>query len=185
MATVAVDLTDVASEAKMDEARETARVDHVVWAAGAFDWARADVADADAWANLVHINLVAAMRTTRLVLPDLVAAGGGSLVYIASLAGLDVFANNAAYVASKHGLVAFARAVFLDVRDHGVKVCAVCPGLVDAGATTGFPSEQRGLFLRPSDIADAVLYVVTSSATACPTEIRLEPQLDPHRQSGP
>lgn len=153
---------------------------HVVWAAGVFDWASAEVADAGVWAQLVEVNLVAAMRMTRAVLPGLVATGAGSLIYVASLAGLDVFANNAAYVASKHGLVAFAQAVFLDVREHGVKVCAVCPGLVDAGASRVFPAAQRERFLRADDVADAVLYAVTTSPTACPTQIRLEPQHDPH-----
>lgn len=151
-----------------------------MWAAGLFDWAPADEADPAVWSDLVHVNLLAAMRATRLIIPDLIASSSASLVFIASLAGLDVFAGNAAYVASKHGLVAFARAVFLDVRDRGVKVSAVCPGLVDAGASSVFPAEQRASFLRPDDVADAVLYVINASPSACPTEIRLEPQRDPH-----
>jgi NADP-dependent 3-hydroxy acid dehydrogenase YdfG len=69
--------------------------------------------------------------------------------------------------------------VFLDVRDRGVKVCAVCPGLVDAGASRVFPAGTRKRFLRPDDVADAVLYAVTTSSSACPTEIRLEPQSNP------
>jgi NAD(P)-dependent dehydrogenase (short-subunit alcohol dehydrogenase family) len=45
-------------------------------------------------------------------------------------------------VASEHGLVAFCRAVFLDVRDRGVEVCAIAPGLVDAGASQVFPPRR-------------------------------------------
>ena len=177
---VGIDLTAPDAMTVLQQAWIDVPAHHVVWAAGAFDWASADVADADTWDRLIDVNLAAAMRTTRLVLPGLIAAGGGSLVFVASLAGLDIFANNAAYVASKHGLVAFSRAVFLDVRDRGVKVCAICPGLVDAGASRAFPAAQRVRFLQPDDVADAVLYAVTTSSCACPTEIRLEPQLSPH-----
>ena len=178
---VELDVTAERAARVMEQTDADRPPDHVVWAAGSFDWAAADVADVDVWARLVEVNLTAAMRMTRLVLPRMVTAGSGSLIYIASLAGLDVFAGNAAYVASKHGLVAFARAVFLDVRDRGVKVCVVCPGLVDAGASRVFPAAQRERFLRPADVADAVLYALRTSRDACPTEIRLEPQRDPHQ----
>jgi hypothetical protein len=57
----------------------------------------------------------------------------------------------------------------------------MCPGLVDAGASRAFPAAQHERFRRPDDLAGAVLHAVTSSSTACPTEIRLEPPRDPHR----
>ena len=105
----------------------------------------------------------------------------GALVFIGSGAGRRVFANNAAYVASKHGLAGLAGATFLDVRDHGVKVSVVSPGLVAAGA--GLLSEagvQRpGELLTPADVAAAVRFVVTFPSTGCPTEIELQPQRTP------
>ena len=186
---VGIDLTAPDAMTVLQQAWIDVPAHHVVWAAGAFDWASADVADADTWDRLIDVNLAAAMRTTRLVLPGLIAAGGGSLVFVASLAGLDIFANNAAYVASKHGLVAFSRAVFLDVRDRGVKVCAICPGLVDAGASRAFPAAQRVRFLQPDDVADAVLYAVTTSSCCVsnrdPSRTTAEPPRDvtPARRS--
>jgi short-subunit dehydrogenase len=100
---VGLDLTSPDAMAVLQQWCDDLPADHVVWAAGVFDWSPADVADTATWDHLVEVNLTAAMRVTRVVLPGLAAAGAGSLVFVASLAGLDIFANNAAYVASKHG----------------------------------------------------------------------------------
>ena len=91
------------------------------------------------------------------------------MVFIASAAGHRAFANNAAYVASKHGLVGFGRALFLDLRDRGVKVSLVSPGLVAAGASLAMPNARPEHFLRPEDVAEAVRYVLASPPGACPT----------------
>lgn len=87
-------------------------------------------------------------------------------------------------MASKHGLAGLAGlagATFLDVRDRGVKVSLVSPGLVAAGAgllsPAGRTSPER--LLTPADVAAAVRFVVTFSGTGCPTEIVLQPQHTP------
>ena len=153
----------------------------VVYAAGLFDWAMADVADPSAWDRLFAVNLVGAAVTTRLVLPHLLAAAPSALVYIGSGAAHTAFANNAAYVASKHGLAGLARATFLDVRDRDVKVSLVSPGLVAAGVGLYSPAgqEKPDELLTAADVAAAVRFVVTFPANGCPTEIRLQPQRQP------
>lgn len=153
----------------------------VVWAAGLFDWAPADKADPLIWDRLFDVNLVAAAATTRLVLPALIAAAPSALVYLGSGAARQVFPNNAAYIASKHGLLGLAGGVFLDVRHHDVKVSLVSPGLVAAGAALLSPAGQQHpeLLLQPADVAAAVRFVVTFPGTGCPTEITLQPQRSP------
>ncbi len=156
-------------------------LDVVVWAAGAFDWALADQADPDRWRELAGVNLTAPMVFTTLVLPDLVAAAPSALVYIGSGAGHVAYPNNAAYVASKHGLTGLARATYLDVRRHGVKVSLVSPGMVAAGGSLLAPmtEEQRDALLRPEDVAAAVAFVVDFPDHGCPTEIHLQPHRVP------
>ena len=153
----------------------------VVYAAGAFDWAPADEADPAAWERVLGVNLTAAAVLARLALPALLRAAPSSLVFLGSAAGSRVFANNAAYVASKHGLAALSQAIFLDVRDRDVKVSVVSPGLVAAG--NGLLSEAGSTrpheLLSASDVAAAVRFVVTFPARGCPTEILLEPQRTP------
>ncbi|MGS0684933.1 SDR family oxidoreductase [Nakamurella sp. GG22] len=152
----------------------------VIWAAGLFDWATADAADVETWDRLFDVNLVSAAALTRLVLPGLIAASPSALVYIGSGSSRQVFPNNAAYIASKHGLAGLAGGVFLDVRDRGVRVSLVSPGLVAAGAGLTSPAGQSpDTLLQPSDVAAAVAFVVTFPGTGCPTEITLQPQRRP------
>jgi len=152
----------------------------VVWAAGLFDWAAADTADIDTWDRLLDVNLVSAAVLTRLVLPALIVAAPSALIYLGSGSSRQVFPNNAAYIASKHGLAGLAGGVFLDVRDRDVKVSLIAPGLVAAGAGLNSPAgENPGLLLQPSDVAAAVRFVVTFPGTGCPTEITLQPQRAP------
>lgn len=147
----------------------------VVWAAGVFDWAAADTAEPAVWESVLDTNLVAAAVATRLVLPILLRSAPAYLIYIGSTAGHQAFGGNAAYVASKHGLTGLSRAVWLDVRDRGVKVSLISPGLVAAGAglEAGIAPES---LLAPEDVSAAVRFVVTYPDRGCPTEIRLEPQ---------
>jgi NADP-dependent 3-hydroxy acid dehydrogenase YdfG len=116
-----------------------------------------------------------------LVLPPLIAAAPSALIYIGSAAGHQAFSTNAAYVASKHGLAGLAESVFLDVRDHDVKVSLISPGLVAAGAGLDSPAGRHrpDRLLDPSDVAAAVRFVVTFPQQGCRTQIRLHPQRTP------
>ncbi len=155
------------------------RLDVVVYAAGLFDWAPADKGDPDVWDELLAVNLGAAMRVTRGVLPRLLAAAPSSLVLIGSTAARTPFAGNPAYVAGKHGLAGFARSVFLDVRDRDVSVTLLSPGLVAAGAGLRAPGVRPGELLQPEDVAAAVRWVVGTPPHVCPVEVELQPQRSP------
>lgn len=155
------------------------RLTAVVYAAGLFDWAPADVGDPDIWDELLTVNLAAAMRVTRGVLPALLAAAPSSLVLIGSGAARTAFPGNSAYVASKHGLAGFARSVFLDVRDRDVAVSLLSPGLVAAGAGLGAPGVRPDQLLQADDVAAAVRWLVGTPAHVCPVELELQPQRTP------
>ncbi|MVA76261.1 SDR family NAD(P)-dependent oxidoreductase [Auraticoccus sp. F435] len=150
----------------------------VVWAAGLFDWGATDTADPVRWQQLLDTNLTAAAVLTARVGPALVRSAPSSLVFIGSGAASQAYPDNAAYVASKHGLAGLSRAVFLDLRDRDVKVSLVSPGLVAAGAGLLSPQGQArpDSLIQPEDVADAVEFVLTSPPHVCPTEIRLAPQ---------
>ena len=175
-----VDVTD--TDAMVDglgTLRAAGPVRIVVWAAGLFDWAPAAEADPERWRQLAEVNLTAPTVFTAMVLPDLVAAAPSAMVYIGSGADHVVYPNNAAYVATKHGLAALARATYLDVRAHQVKVSLVSPGMVAAGASLEAPLSEadRANLLQPEDVASAVAYILAFPDRGCPTEIRLQPNL--------
>ena len=84
----------------------------------------------DRWDAIMAINLTSAFHTTRLALPSMKKRNWGRILNVASTHGLVASANKSAYVASKHGIVGFTKAVALETATTGVTVNAICPGWV-------------------------------------------------------
>ncbi|MFF3754648.1 SDR family NAD(P)-dependent oxidoreductase [Streptomyces sp. NPDC002018] len=95
--------------------------------------------DDDEWQRTLRINLTAPFLLTRAVLPHMLAAGHGSLVFTASEAGLRGGAAGAAYTASKHGVIGLVKNLAVMYRKQGIRANAIAPGptatniRVDAG----------------------------------------------------
>jgi short-subunit dehydrogenase len=105
--------------------------------------------------QVVRTNLLAVLVVTKAFLPDMVASGTGHVVNVASIAGLVAVPGAAVYSASKHAVVAFSEALDSEVAPGGVRVTAVCPGLV---RTEGFPQNGvPGAFLVASDRVAATI----------------------------
>lgn len=139
--------------------------------------------DADFHAAL-QANLMSAVALTRAVLPGMLARGRGRVVNIASTAALKGYAYVAAYVAAKHALVGFTRALALEVARQGVTVNAVCPGFADtpllegslaatAAATGRAPDALREEIARmnpqhrliaPEEVAALVVFLCSEAA---------------------
>ncbi len=140
-------------------------------------------ADPGAWDRALDTNLRAVMHLTRLCLPALVESGRGSAVFISSQGvHFDGVPGLAPYLATKHALRGFAESLFEEVRERGVRVSCICPGLVNTAMGAELQAAYPELLdlepadmVQPADVADAVLYVLGSSATCCPTEIIVEP----------
>ncbi|MFE7717947.1 SDR family oxidoreductase [Nocardia rhizosphaerihabitans] len=130
-------LGDVRSAADVDAAIEVAiqrfgRLDAVVNCAGIVrpSGRSVDLVSEDDWATMLDINLTGPFRVLSASARIMKQQGSGSIVNIASTAGLVGYRNFAGYVASKHGLVGLTKAAALDLAPHGVRVNAVCPGSV-------------------------------------------------------
>ncbi|MGW0577002.1 SDR family NAD(P)-dependent oxidoreductase [Streptomyces sp. NPDC002920] len=80
------------------------------------------------WERVIRINLTAPFLLTRAVLPHMLAAGRGSIVFTASEAGLRGSAAGAAYTASKHGIVGLVKNLAVMYRGQGIRANAVAPG---------------------------------------------------------
>jgi 3-oxoacyl-[acyl-carrier protein] reductase len=134
------------------------------------------------WDQTLATCLRAPMVLTRLVLPDMLAHNQGAIINIASIAGKRGRSGEASYAAAKFGLLGFTQSLYDEVRQHGIKVAAICPGVVDTHLVPPNKRVDRAKFLQPDDVADAVEQVLISPIRACPTEIVLEPQFDPERR---
>ncbi|MFI5183189.1 MAG: SDR family NAD(P)-dependent oxidoreductase [Vicinamibacteria bacterium] len=89
----------------------------------------------DVWRSMIETNLSGAFYCLREALPEMVEAGWGRVVTIASIAGKSGHPYIAAYAASKHGVLGLTKCAALEVADKGVTVNAVCPGYVDTPMT--------------------------------------------------
>jgi 3-hydroxybutyrate dehydrogenase len=84
----------------------------------------------DKWDAILAINLTSAFHTTRMALPSMKSRNWGRILNIASVHGLVASANKSAYVASKHGLIGFTKALALETATTGITANAICPGWV-------------------------------------------------------
>jgi len=129
--------------------------------------------------RMLSVNLVSAFRCTRAVLPAMLARGFGRVVNVASIAGLRGYAYVTAYVAAKHALVGFTRALAMEVVQKGITVNAVCPGYTDTdlvrGAASAIAEKTRrsddevvqemirtnpqGRLIRPEEVAETVAWL--------------------------
>ena len=82
------------------------------------------------WDAIIAINLSSAFHTTRLAIPAMRQKNWGRVINIASAHGLVASAAKSAYVAAKHGIVGFTKAVALETATTGITVNAICPGWV-------------------------------------------------------
>ena len=82
------------------------------------------------WDAIIAINLSSAFHTTRLAMPGMRAKNWGRVINIASAHGLVASAQKSAYVAAKHGIVGFTKAVALETATTGITSNAICPGWV-------------------------------------------------------
>ena len=113
------------------------RLDVLINNAGIMDrFAGAATTDDDVWRRIMRVNLDGPFFLTRAALRVMLPAGGGSIVNVASAAGLRGAAAGAAYTASKHALVGLTRNTAYTYAKQGIRANAVAPGGVETNVMT-------------------------------------------------
>jgi len=128
------------------------------------------------WERVFAVNARGTFLCCKHAIPRMTAAGGGSIVNMASIAGMVGLRNRAAYCSSKGAVIALTRALALDHVADGIRVNCICPGTVDspwvrrlvgdAGeAMEALVARQPlGRLGTPEEIAAAVLFVASDAA---------------------
>jgi 3-oxoacyl-[acyl-carrier protein] reductase len=130
------------------------------------------------WDSILDTNLKSAFLVSRAVAPEMIRRKTGHIINIASLAGKNTFANGALYCASKWGLLGLTGCMAEDLRAHGIRVSAICPGSVNTEFSPHAGKDVRKM-LQPDDVAHAVAALVTQSSGSFISEVHLRPTQKP------
>lgn len=127
------------------------------------------------WQRVIAVDLTGLWSCMRYEIPQMLKTGGGSIVNCASVAGVVAAPYVPAYVAAKHGVVGLTRAAALEYARQGIRVNAVCPGMVDTPMTREFMTPEIsaaliaecpiGRFAQPTEVASAVLWLCEAGAS--------------------
>jgi len=101
------------------------------------------------WDRVFSVNVTGPMRLTRAVLPNMIAAGAGTIVNVASEASLRASAAGAAYTASKHAIAGFTKSVAFFHGPQGIRANAVAPGAVMTNIAAPMRSEYAASRVGP------------------------------------
>jgi len=88
----------------------------------------------------------------------------GHIINVSSVVGFRGYRNQSAYTASKHGLMGFTKSLAVEAQEYGIRVSAICPGVVatDFGKLVR-PELDKSVLIPPEDIATTVLYLLSLS----------------------
>ena len=177
--------SDAGSEAEVDRlvaevVREHGGLDIFFANAGiSGGWSTITEQSADDWAEILRVNLIGAFLAIKYAAPVIASRGGGAIICTASVAGLRSGAGGAAYSASKAGVISLVKTAAQQLSGSGVRVNAICPGLIETGMTKPMydmarssgkahrigelnPLRRGG---EPHEIAQAALFLASNSSS--------------------
>jgi len=129
----------------------------------------------DEWNRIIGTNLTGMFHCCKAAIPHLRQHGGGWIVNVSSLASKNPFVGGAAYCASKAAVNAFSEALMQELRHDNIRVTYVLPGSV----STGFSGREAGSGgewkLRPDDVAQAIVDILSHPARSLPSRIEIRP----------
>ena len=131
----------------------------------------------ESWDKVIAINLTGVFLCMKFELPKMLKGGGGSIVNTASMVGLIGDGGHPAYAASKHGVVGLTKTTAIQYGKTGIRVNAVCPGVIRTpmseksfaehpelrAASIGMAPMDR--FAEPEEVAQAIVWLCSSEAS--------------------
>lgn len=127
----------------------------------------------DDWERMIDTNVKGLLYITRKIAPLMIQNKSGHIINIGSIAGKEVYPNGNVYNATKHAVDALSQAMRIDLVNHGIKVTAIHPGMVETEFSLvrfkGNEKTAKDVYkgfdpLMAEDIADAIIFAITRPA---------------------
>jgi len=125
--------------------------------------------------QMIEVNLYSAYHLTRTVLPAMIAAKRGHIFNICSIASLHAYSNGGSYSISKFALLGFSKNLREELKTHGIKVTAVCPGATMSASWEGFEVDTTRI-MEADDVAKMIYASTQLSPQAVVEDIVMRPQ---------
>lgn len=163
-----VDLTDFSATMQAFDtvAARFGRIDGLANIAGGFRWQTLGDGDLAGWTDQFQMNLLTVVTASKAALPYL-RATQGAIVNIGSAPAKKAGAGMGAYAASKAGVLRLTESLAEEEKNAGVRVNAVLPTIIDTPRNRAeMPKADFSRWVKPEDIAKAILFLLSSEATA-------------------
>lgn len=130
---------------------------------------RVEGVDESDWDRVVDINLKSVFLCSKFAIPRMIAQGGGVIINTASMAGLFGLAEEAAYCASKGGVIALTKAMAIDTAPNNIRVNCICPGPIATRLTRPRKAiinrVPMGRIGKPDEIATVALFLASEDSS--------------------
>jgi 3-oxoacyl-[acyl-carrier protein] reductase len=169
---IAGDATDeaTAEECVALAESEFGRLDILINNAGAGNYKNLVDTSVDEYDWLMDVNMKSSFLFARQAAPGMIAQKSGEILFISSVAGLQGYAGEAVYCASKFAQIGFAQALDAELRKFGIKVGTICPGGVKTEFAVGKGRTEEGVqnshMMEPSELADAIVFACSQPRNA-------------------
>jgi 3-oxoacyl-[acyl-carrier protein] reductase len=138
------------------------RLDILINNAGAGNYKNLVDTSAEEYDALMDSNMKSSFLFTRHAAPVMIEQKRGEILFISSVAGLQGYAGEAVYCASKFAQIGFAQALDGELRKYGIKVGTICPGGVKTEFAVGKGRTEEGVkssyMMEPHEVADTIVF---------------------------
>ncbi len=184
---------DVAVEADAfksveDTVVQLSRIDILVNCAGVNEAGGVESLTLDQWRRVIDINLYGTLYTCKAAIPHMKAQGGGDIINISSTSGRRAAGLFGPYSTSKFGLTGLTEGMRQEVGGSGIRVCILEPGATETEIADSITDPKwrdaiqqhvsKDGAMKPSDIADAIVFIISLPARANVSQILIRPTID-------